>query len=331
MTANSVYTDIRWLGPGESEERDISWFAFSMAQDLSADGHAVLFTRYDEGAGLDYQIGLRRIDAAGAVLLGIGQATLLSPDGKWAIGITYSTPGLFALPTGTGERRTLTTPGFRYSTGGWFPDGTRILFIAEQEREPAAAYVQDLEGGAPRKVPSRIPQLDPNFGTSVSPDGQWFFGWQVSGPPVIVPIEGGEPRALPHLTENDFPRRWTADGRGLIVARRAPDLTKATHRPLRARHRPARSPADDHARRYERFATVRPHGLARRPNGGVQPGSVSHRPLPRRRTEIVGTCWPSITQRPGCWSVMPGWRRSRRPSRIASPSAGWGVFGGSRH
>jgi len=227
-TANSVYTDIRWLGPGESEERDISWFAFSAAQDLSADGHAVLFTRYDEGSGLEYQMGLRRIDAAGAVLLGTGQATLLSPDGKWALGLTYSTPGIFALPTGTGERRTLTTPGFTYSTGGWFPDGTRILFIAEHEREPAAAYVQDLEGGAPRKVASRIPQLDVSFGTSVSPDGKWFFGWQMSGPPVIVPIEGGEPRALPNLTENDFPRRWTADGRGLIVARRAPDLTKAT-------------------------------------------------------------------------------------------------------
>ena len=65
---------------------------------LSADGHAVLFNRYDEGAGLDYQIGFRPIEAAGAVLLGTGQATALSPDGKWAIGITYSTPGLFALP-----------------------------------------------------------------------------------------------------------------------------------------------------------------------------------------------------------------------------------------
>jgi len=47
-------------------------------------------------------------------------------------------------------------------------------------------------------------------------------------PPVIVPIEGGEPRTLPYLTENDFPRRWTADGRGLFVARRTPDLTKTT-------------------------------------------------------------------------------------------------------
>ncbi len=227
MTANSLYNDIKWFGPGESEERDISWFAFAVATDLSADGHAVLFARYDEAAGLDYQMGLRRIDAAGAVLLGTGMAARLSPDGKWALGITFSTPGLFALPTGTGERRTLTTPGFTYATGGWFPDGKRILFIAEQQHEPAAAYVQDFEGGAPRKVPSRIPQLDNSLGPSVSPDGQWFFVSQ-SGPPVIVPTEGGEPRALPNLTENDSPRRWTADGRGLIVVRTAPDLTKAT-------------------------------------------------------------------------------------------------------
>ena len=160
MTANSGFTDIRWLGPGDSEERDISWFAFAVAHDLSADGHAVLFTRYDEGAGLEYQMGLRRIDAAGAVLLGTGDAALLSPDGKWALGITLSTPGLFALPTGTGERRTLTTPGFRYSTGGWFPDGKRILFIAEHESESPAAYVQDLEGGAPRKGPHEFPSCN---------------------------------------------------------------------------------------------------------------------------------------------------------------------------
>ena len=38
----------------------------------------------------------------------------------------------------------------------------------------------------------------------MSPDGKWFVGSQASGPPVIVPIEGGEPRALPNLTENDF-------------------------------------------------------------------------------------------------------------------------------
>jgi hypothetical protein len=188
----------------------------------------VLFTRFDESTGLDYQMGLRRIDAAGAVLLGIGQAQALSPDGKWALGITYSTPGLFALPTGTGERRTLTTPGFRYLAGGWFPDGKRLLFLAEQENEPAATYVQDLEGGAPRKVPSRIPEFSSDFIPRVSPDGQWFLGSQNFGPPVIVPIEGGEPRTLPHLTENDSPRQWTDDGRGLIVVRKALDLTQAT-------------------------------------------------------------------------------------------------------
>ena len=180
----------------------------------------------DEGSGLDYQMGLRRIDAAGAVLLGTGLGTRLSPDGKWALGITYSTPGLFALPTGTGERRTLTTPGFRYSTAAWFPDGTRILFLAEQEREPAAAYVQDLNGGAPRKY-SRIPQLT-NFLPSVSPDSKWFFGMQAFGSPVIVPIEGGEPRTLADLTENDFLKAWTPDGHGLIVARWTPDRSGAT-------------------------------------------------------------------------------------------------------
>ena len=83
MTANSNYAEIKWQGPGESEERDISWFAWSFARDVSSDGHTVLFTRVDEGAGLDYQMGLRRIDAAGAVLLGTGQDSSVA---RWEVG-----------------------------------------------------------------------------------------------------------------------------------------------------------------------------------------------------------------------------------------------------
>ena len=64
----------------------------------------VLFTRFDEGAGLDYQMGLRRLDASTAVSLGTGQGLAMSPDSKWVLGITFSQPGLFTVPTGPGER-----------------------------------------------------------------------------------------------------------------------------------------------------------------------------------------------------------------------------------
>ena len=188
----------------------------------------MLLNRYDEGAGLDYQIGLRRLDAPGAVLLGTGEAVRLSPDSRFVLGITYNQPSLFLLPTGAGERRSLTTPGFKYLTGGWFPDGKRVLFIAEHGSEPVAAYVQDLDGGSPHKLSPGFPAMLVDFGVSVSPDSQWFFGWQAAGPPVIVPTDGGEPRALPNLNENDSPGAWTPDGHGLIVARRAPDLSGAT-------------------------------------------------------------------------------------------------------
>ncbi len=231
LTANSLYADVKWLGPGDTPERDISWFGWAVAEDISPDGRVVLFARFDEGAGLDYQIGLRRIDASSTVLLGAGLGVSLSPDSRWALGITYSQPGIFMVPTGPGERRTLTTSGFRYITAGWLPDGKRILLIAEHDNEPAAAYVQDLAGGGPRKVPSRIPLSRVDYGPKVSPDSKWFFSSWASGPPVIVPLEGGEPRTMSGLTENDVLKAWTADGRGLIVWRRSPDwLTYAIMR-----------------------------------------------------------------------------------------------------
>ena len=181
VTANALRTDVKLVAPGETQERDVSWFAWAAAHYISPDGQTLLMTRYDEGAGIDYQVGLRRVDGSSAVTLGPGEAIALSPDGKWAVSVIHSHPGLAIIPTGPGERRVFATDGFVYWTAGWFPDGKRILFIAQRAGESPAAYVQDLDGSTPRKLPSAIPNLMVDLGVKVSPDGEWFFGNQESG------------------------------------------------------------------------------------------------------------------------------------------------------
>ena len=180
---------------------------------MSADGRAVLLVRYDEGNGIDYQIGLRQLAARSTAALGMGQAFQLSPDGKWSVGTTYSGPtSLFVVPTCAGERRTLTTTGLRYLTAGWFPDGKRVLFIA-QSGSSQAAYVQEVDGQTPPQIiaPVRNVAIE---GVRVSPDGTWFFHKQSSGSPAIIAIHDGSRRALSGLDANDMPVAWTPDGRG---------------------------------------------------------------------------------------------------------------------
>jgi Tol biopolymer transport system component len=164
------------------------------------------------------------------VQLGAGVGIGLSPDGKWALArLRDSRTKLVMLPTGAGELREISTAGLMYSNAGWFPDGKRIVFIAQNEGEPQAAYVQDVTNSTPRRITTAV-----SFATGdaaplrVSPDGQWFTGPQTDGPPVLVPIGGGGPRHLPGLTIEDRPLNWSADGRTIFIERGVPDKRWAT-------------------------------------------------------------------------------------------------------
>ncbi|AMY09510.1 Serine/threonine-protein kinase PrkC [Luteitalea pratensis] len=223
-TANTIRTDINWWGTARDEERDISWYAWSYAKDVTPDGRMILLTRFGEESGHDYKIGIRRIDTPTAVLLGNGTGSLFSPDARWVIGMTQSEPSLFLLPTGAGERRTLTAAGFSYITAGWFPDGRRVIFAARHNDSAPSAYLQDIDGSAPVRLPQPIPQLRSDWAIRVSPDGSKFFGAQTSGPPVIIPTgAGGQPRVLHEVSAEDLPVSWTADGRGILLVRQSTD------------------------------------------------------------------------------------------------------------
>src|SRR5262249_54225510 len=64
VTFGSQRSGIVALAPGETRERDLSWFEGSIARGLSADGATVLFGEKLEGGGVNGRIYLRRTDGS---------------------------------------------------------------------------------------------------------------------------------------------------------------------------------------------------------------------------------------------------------------------------
>ena len=214
------------LAPGEprthmiwstgSEERDITWFDWSTAADISADGKTVLFYEWGESVGASPSVYVRSLDGSGAVELGSGKALALSPDGRWALALREGPPAhLVALPTRTGEAKPLPADGladFYWAT--WFPDGRRILLVAADAEGIPRSYVQDIETG----------RLDPvgekgMLAMLPTSDGRGVLIGDPLGSYQLWPLGPGKPTAVEGLTAEDRPIQWSPDGKFLYLRR----------------------------------------------------------------------------------------------------------------
>ena len=197
MTANYERAQAYWLGPGDAGERDISWMSFSRPRALAPTGAACSSRATTKARAATTRSGCGGSTRRRPVRLGPGEALQLSPDGTKALAIVCSAPRqLLVLPTGAGEPRSLTVTGFNYLGAGWYPDGRRVVFVAERQGQPLSAYTQDLAGGAPIRLGVDLgpggPSVSDRPSLLVSPDGKWFAAWL--GFPTLVPMEGSQPR-----------------------------------------------------------------------------------------------------------------------------------------
>jgi Tol biopolymer transport system component len=201
------------------KEMDISLLHVGESTDLSADGKTVLYRYSGEAAGINYAVYLRNIDEPSAVRLGDGAFAKLSPDGKWALSILFTPPGLQLLPTRAGEPRQLERGSIEQyaTTAGWFPDGKRVVF---QGREPGRAwrlYGQRVEGGPPQPITPED-TIGTRGGPFVSPDGKWVIASDTEHHVSLYPVAGGAPRPLEHLDSDGGIVGWSSDGRSLYLS-----------------------------------------------------------------------------------------------------------------
>ncbi len=197
----------------QSANRDLSWFDWSHAADISSDGKLLLFDETGDGGGVNHSVYLRNFQTNSTVRLGDGQAVALSADSKWALALNSKKPTyLSILPIGPEAPSTLAGHGLKYEWARYFPDGQRLLVAGSFPGKPLRLFVQSLSGGDP--VP-----LNPDIFLSraiISRDGKQIVGLGPDEKNVILPSSGGEPQAL-NIPFPATPLQWSEDGHALFV------------------------------------------------------------------------------------------------------------------
>jgi eukaryotic-like serine/threonine-protein kinase len=207
--------EIKGFIDGDTKGRELSWFDFSLANGLSPDGKTLLFAEVGEAGGATYGIYIRGTDGSPAVRLGDGNPQQLSPDGKWVLAITHTTPEqLFLLPTKAGEPRAITNDAIDHFTAAWFPDGKQVVFTGSEPGHGPRLYVQDLEGGKPRAISAEGAAA--SF-VQVPPDGKFVAALGADGNRWLFPVSGGEPQPIPGVQPNERIAGFTADGNSVFV------------------------------------------------------------------------------------------------------------------
>ncbi len=207
-------------GHADASERSWSWLDGTGVTGLSRDGTLLLLTEFGEGGGPSCSTFLRRTDGNPPVRLGSGRGRGLSPDGSLAlVDGDIADPSLRLVPTGPGEARTLVRGSIdTYHWAAFFPDGRRILLVANEAGRPMRLFVQDVAGGPPRPLsPEGIRVAEPS--AAVSPDGTRVAAVQVTmgAGPVLVRVADGTTEPIEGLEAGDVPLSWTADGKALFV------------------------------------------------------------------------------------------------------------------
>jgi hypothetical protein len=226
LTRDEERSALVGVPPGETAERDLSWFDNSGLADLSDDGAKLLFNDR-------FGVYTCRTDGSPPIFLGLsdGFGDDFSPDGTQVLATTASGNQLLILPAGPGEPTSLPAHNITGYRGAlWFPDGRHVLFNGAQSGGTLRAYIQDVRGGAPRPFAD-----EKTWVTAISPDGEWAAaigpGPDKASPRHGIwlwPVGGGKPRPVPSSQDRDRPVAWSVDGRGLWIFSRGDALSEVS-------------------------------------------------------------------------------------------------------
>jgi Tol biopolymer transport system component len=178
---------IAGLFPGRTTETDVSWQDWSVLTRISPDGKWIYFSEEGDGGGAKYAAYMRATDGSPAIRLGEGSPYGLSPDGKSLASVVPGRPmQLVILPTGVGETKNISQPGFDYDFAFWMADGKRLAIQGREPGKRTRVYLQDVNGGSMKPLTPEGVDLgsDPEQNAAVFRDGDKLTVYPFDGSPV---------------------------------------------------------------------------------------------------------------------------------------------------
>jgi autotransporter passenger strand-loop-strand repeat protein len=197
---------------GEDRERDFSLTDWSRVQQLSPDGSLLLFDESGEGVGWRSATYVRKTRGTEIVRLREGLAQGFDATASSAFVLSEDRAKLWRVPVSGGGGEELPSSGLIYQWARPFPDGKRLLALANLPQQPLRLYIQTVATGnvgpltGPLMVRNASASEDGNSVAILNPDGKLLLYATAGGPPREIPSE--EPLA---------PIRWSRDGEWLYV------------------------------------------------------------------------------------------------------------------
>jgi Tol biopolymer transport system component len=201
------------LGPGESQERDLTVTNWTLVSALSPDGRQVLLEEQGSGSHSEYDIYLRSTDGSPPVRLGEGEGRDFSPDMKWVLAsLSLRVPReLFLIPLGPGEPQQITQDAIDHGDARFLPNGKSIVFTGIELRHKPRIYTQEIGDDSPRAIsPEGV------RGAVPTADGKFVFGFAAAV--ALYPVDRqGAPRPIRGIHPDDSIASVSPDGRSVLV------------------------------------------------------------------------------------------------------------------
>ncbi len=217
IRSESTRLGVLGAAAGETKERELGWFNWSIVKDITADGKTLLLEEEGDAGGSNYLIFSRGIDGSPAVRLGEGAALKFSPDGKWVLAVLPdSRAPLRIIPTGTGEPRDITHDNMDHDSGVWLPDSKQVMFVGIQQGHAPRNYIVNIDTGEERAVTP-----EGTRGTVLSHDGKHSVVQTSEGKIGVWTVGTANIETVKGLEPNERAFDWSGDDKRLYVTARS--------------------------------------------------------------------------------------------------------------
>jgi hypothetical protein len=167
----------------------------------------ILFDESGVAAGAQYQVYIRHLKDDSAVRLGEGRAMAFSPDGRFVLTLgTEERTRFHVVPVREGTSHEVAPNGLEYQWARYFPDGKRLLTLANIPGQPLRLFVVPLDG---KPFPITPPVVVRNV--AIAPDGTRIALLPADGKLVIYPVQQDAKAHVVPSSEALAPLLWSGE------------------------------------------------------------------------------------------------------------------------